>query len=412
MDEPPVADPAAHLRSPGEPTWFDVDLDVISGNVASIRAAIGPDRRLYASLKADAYGYGLERVAEVALASGADALAVGSPTEALRARAMTDVPILAYHSFPPEPGLVRELAKARITMTVVDVASATALAEAGAGTVGCFVKVDAGHQRLGVALDEAVDLLRFVADARQLRLEGVYTHLDTPADRGSGYVRRQYDRFAGMVGAARQAGIDVGIAMAASSGVLAVDADTALDAVDPGRLLYGILQSPSIAVRQAFRSLRTALIQVRVIDPPGPGEADPLRLERPTRIGLVPLGRWHGLHQVCAGVMLVHGRRAPVIGPISIEHTRLDLTDLPEASVGDEVVVIGTQGPSTITVQEAVRATGAFGPVDVTLALAGRVARRYLAQSRPSATRASASRSRVAGGPTSITTDPISPREG
>lgn len=404
---PPLDSP-----SPWEPARFEIDLDVIADNVAAIRVAIGPDRRFFASLKADAYGHGLEEVAQVALASGADALAVGSPAEARRARAITDAPVLVYHSFLPDPSLVRALAEARVTLTVVDRQSASAIAGAGAKVVGCFVKVDAGHQRLGVALDEAIGLLRTVAQDERLRLEGVYTHLDTPADGGRAHVRGQYDRFAGMVAEARGAGIDVGMAMAASSGVLAVDTDTGLDAVEPGRLLYGILPSTGIVVREAFRALRTVLIQVRTLEPPRPGQANPLGITQSTRIGIVPLGRWHGLHQVCAGAMLVRGRRVPLIGPISIEHTRLDLTDVPDAVAGDEVVIVGAQGASAITLAEATRATGAYGPVDVSLALAGRVPRHHLAQSRPRTTLASVATSRAGGGPTSMTTDSMVPGVG
>lgn len=392
-----------------EPGRFEIDLDVVAQNVASIRAAIGPRRRFYASLKADAYGYGLEPIARVALSSGADAIAVGSPAEALRARVITPAPVLVYHSFLPEPTVVRELAGAGIAMTVVDQWSAARLAEAGAATVGCYVKVDAGHQRLGVGLDEAVALLRCVARDDRLRLEGVYTHLDTPATLPADHVRGQFERFTRVIDEARRSGVDVGVVMAASSGVLAVDSGTGLDAVEPGRLLYGILSSPDIPVREAIRALRTVLIQVRTIEPPRPGEANPLGLTGPVRMGIVPLGRWHGLHRVCAGAMLVHGRRVPIIGAVSIEHTRLDLTDVPDAQVGDEVVVIGTQGTASISLAEVTSATGLHGPVDISLALAGRVPRHYLGQSRPSTTRASAATSRAGDGPTSMTTDRIVP---
>lgn len=399
------------MSPPGDPrsSRFEIDLDAIGENVASIRTAIGPRRRFYASLKADAYGHGLEEVAGVALSSGADALAVGSPTDALRVRAITDAPVLLYHSFMPEPATIRALVTAGIVLTVVDHASADMLAGAGAGTVGCFVKVDAGHQRLGVALDEALGLLEHVAQDPRLRLEGVYTHLDTPAGQGASHVFGQYDRFTRVMDGVRRAGIDVGLVMAASSGVLAIGAGAGPDAVEPGRLLYGIVPSPAIAVREAFRALRTTLIQVRTLAPPRPGEANPLGITRPMRLGIVPLGRWHGLHRVCSGVMLVHEQRVPVVGSISIEHARLDLTNLPDAVIGDEAVVIGTQGAASIPLAEVVTAAGLMGPVDVSLALAGRVPRHYLAQSRPSTTRASVTRSRSGAGPTSMTTDRIAP---
>jgi alanine racemase len=80
---------------------------------------------------------------------------------------------------------------------------------------------------------------------------------------------------------------------------------------------------------------------------------------------------------VTAGVVLVRGTRIPIVGPISIEHTRLDLTALPGAEAGDEVVVIGSQGGERITVDDVVKVAGLVGPVDVSLALAGRVPRAY-----------------------------------
>jgi alanine racemase len=352
--------------------------------VRLIRRCIGPAPRFYASLKADAYGFGIEAIATTVLWAGADAIAVGGPEDALAIRRLgVEVPILLYHSGIPDRDRIRSLERAGVTVTVVDSASAEGYARGASRGIDVFVKVDAGLHRLGTTPEAAFDLLDRVSREPRLRLRGVYTHLDAPDNAEEPYLAWQYGAFVAIVERARAAGLPVETALAASSGVLVHGAAMVLDAVDPGRLLYGLgARGRSVAgqlLRPALSALKTQIIQVRTV-PARTVFADlaPFPLRRDTLVGVIPMGRWHGLDRATSGFALVRGRKVPLLGTISIEHCRLDLTGVPEAEAGDEVVVIGTQGHESIALEEVGTATRWISPLDVMLASGGRVDRRYV----------------------------------
>jgi alanine racemase len=369
---------------PTAATRLEVDLDAVAHNVRLLRRCVGPAPRLYASLKADAYGFGLEAIATTALWAGADAVAVGSPDDALRLRRLgVMAPILVYHAGVPDRDRVRALERAGVAVTVVDSASVEGYASGASHRIDVFVKVDAGLHRLGTAPEAALDLLELVSREPRLQLRGIYTHLHAPDDAEQPYLDWQYTEFVSIVERARTAGFPVETAMAASSGVLVHGAGMVLDAVDPGRLLYGLgplgRAVAGQSLRPALSALKTRLIQVRTV-PARTVHADlaPFPLSRDTRVGVIPMGRWQGLDRATSGFVLVRGRRVPLLGTISIEHCRLDLTGVPEAEPGDEVVVIGSQGREAITLEEVGAATRWIAALDVMLATGGRVDRGYI----------------------------------
>jgi alanine racemase len=132
---------------------------------------------------------------------------------------------------------------------------------------------------------------------------------------------------------------------------------TYLNAVDPGRMLYGVAYpgdgARGAALRPALAALKTRLIEVKALEPRARfAEHAPFPVTAPMRLGVMPLGAADGLLQLHAGRVLVRGRFVPILGGPSLEHTRVDLTGVPEAQVGDEVVVIGRQGGAEIPLGE------------------------------------------------------------
>jgi alanine racemase len=128
-----------------------------------------------------------------------------------------------------------------------------------------------------------------------------------------------------------------------------------LNAIDPGRLIYGLPtlhKTHDINVTPVFASLRTHLIQVKPWRREGWPQFAPFDPAGVDRIGVLPMGRGDGLGALHSGEVLVRGRRVRILGPISLEHTRVDLTTVPDAAVGDEVVIIGSQGNDRITLDE------------------------------------------------------------
>jgi alanine racemase len=178
-------------------------------------------------------------------------------------------------------------------------------------------------------------------------------------------VESRLRRFVEVIEEARGSGIVVPVAMAASTSLLVQTRNYVLDAVDVGRFIYG-LAAPASGVKFSELGLRTALISLtsrlvhcKVIERDDLPEAVPGPLRPGMRIGVVPIGFAEGLTSWTCGSALVRGRRVPLVGEPSLEHTRLDLTEIPDAQPADEVVFIGRQGNAEITSEEVLIKQGA-----------------------------------------------------
>lgn len=374
-------------RSPAllRPAWFEIDLDAVAENLATVRRLVGPARRIFAVLKADAYGYGTREVAEVAAAAGADALAFADLADAVWTRRQgAALPILVFPNSLPEAA--GEVIAHGLIPTLTSVDEARAYAACARAPLEVFVKVDVGLGRLGLTPETAVKAIGAIADLAPLRLGGVCTHLHVPADADPAYVDWQFGRFTEVLDALATAGIDPPVKLAASSPLVMQHGHTYLNAVDPGSMLYGVPRSfaapPAVPLRPAFLALKARLIAVKDMPPRERFAAEaPFPASRPVRLGVIPLGAADGLAQLHDGRVLVRGREAPILASPSLEHTRVDLAAVPEAEVGDEVVVIGVQGASEIALA-AVAARHGLSPTGLALAVRERVARVYLAGGR------------------------------
>lgn len=342
------------------PATVTIDLDAIRHNVGVVRGLLGPQTRLYAVVKGDAYGTGIIEAAETLIGAGTDALAVGDLGEAfLVRRRFPAIPILIYGTYLP--GNIADLARGRIWPTLFSAESVRAAVEAGE-PMSVFLEVDCGFGRLGFTETEVAGVLDHLRSHPDIHVKGLYTHLGAVEDAQS--VAVQMARFRETAAQARRSGDPDLELMVASSRVVIGYPDLALDAVNPGRLLYGLLEPPwrdLVDVRPAYRAVSTRLIQVKDLLPGrmlGYGGAH-AESAHPVRAGVAVLGFAAGLPRTMAGAsVLIRGRRASVLGLASMEHLLIDLSPVPEAAVGDEVILIGRQQAQEITGPEFSSAVG------------------------------------------------------
>ena len=367
------------------PSWLEVDLDAARANLTLVRALVGRERRLFAVVKADGYGFGAVAMGRAFLEAGADALAVADAGEGVRLRGSgITAPILVYPSGLPEA--IGEMVAHRLTPTVTALEGARAgAAAAPAAGSGAFVKVDVGLERLGVPAEGAVKVIRAMLELRGFRLAGVCAHPHAPAGADPAYVDWQLARFTAVLDELAAAGVDVPVRLLASTPLMLRFPHTYLNAVDPGRMLYGLAfegDGPRVAaLRPALRALKSRLIEVKPLAPRERfAEQAPFPLSASMRLGVIPLGAADGLLHLHAGRVLVRGRSAPILGGPSLEHTRVDLTELPEARIGDEVAVIGRQGDAEIGLVEVAARQHIAAHVLLTL-LGPRVERVWLSPS-------------------------------
>jgi len=375
----------AERQTIARPNSFEIDLDAVVHNIRALRHRVGRDVLLFAALKANAYGFGVIPVARAALAAGADALAMVDVSDAINLRQLgIDVPILLYGGIPADRELVEALEAHDLMPTLLDLEDARTYSRHATGRLPVFLKFDVGLERMGMAPEDVPAIAAALSGLPKLKLHGAYTHLHVPPNADplatDAYMRRQFRRFSTALEALKRCGHDPRITMAASSAVLMQTNDMNLNAVDPGHLLFGMYpagpRATPLDLRAAFHALKSELIQVKTLSRPESLEMAPFPVRDGMRIGVLPLGIADGMSQLHCGQVLIRGRRVPVLG-VSLEHTRVDLTEV-EAGRGDEVVVIGRQGDEEIRPDEVLTHLGQHVPSALPLAVHQGVPRRYL----------------------------------
>ena len=340
------------------PTWCEIDLAAVTANLATLRAMVGPAVGIFVCLKGDATGCGDLAVGRTVEAAGVAGVAFGNLDRAIAARqAGLRLPILLYPTCLPEDAPCLEQHDLMPTLsTLEDVAKWSARAKA----LKLFLKLDGGGFRAGALPHEAAAVARAVAESNTLHLAGVYGHPLTsygPVD--AGYTNAQIASCVAALQAIATAGIEVPIRMVSSSAIILSNPEADLNAIDPGRLVLGhdfpAVPGRERAWRHALVGLRSRLVMVKSLaDPRGVMPAPFLALRPGMRLGLIPYGWSDGYprRMPAAATALVRGRRVRLLGPTHSELVRVDLTDVPEAELGDEVVLLGRCGDAEITLDE------------------------------------------------------------
>jgi alanine racemase len=329
------------------PNTVEVDVRAIVSNTRIVRRLVGPGVTVFAAVKGNGYGLGISEVSKALLAGGADGFTLADPQDALRIRrGGIGSPILLYGGIAPSRDTVRALEGLDLMCTVTDLSSAQAYSDLAATPLRVFAKIDVGLERLGTYAERGVDFVKGVSDLPGLSLQGVYTHVHNSSDMS--YLDWQLDRFDHLLADLEAARIHVPLRMAESSASVGLKNRQRLNAVDPGHLLYGILPAGRsdlpVGLRPALRALKTQVIQVKSIERSAFRDQAPIPVRDGMRIGIIPIGRGDGLHRLSAGHVLIRNQLVPIVGRLSLEHARIDLTDVPDAKAGDEVLIIDGSG--------------------------------------------------------------------
>jgi len=367
------------------PTTLEIDLGAAAANVRAVRRLVGPARKIFAVVKADGYGHGAAEMGAAFLENGADALGVADLGEGLRLRRRgITAPILVYPNSLPDAARVT-IANG-LTPTLVDLDGARAYSEAATAACDVFVKVDVGLERLGVPAEQAVKVIAAMMELPHLRLAGLCAHPHDSEGRDPAYAEWQLGRFTTVVDELEARGIPVPVRLFAASPFLLKFPQTYLNAVDPGRMLYGITfpgETSPMPLAPTFRALTSRVVTVKELAPRERfADKAPFPVTAPMRLGVIPMGSADGLNWLHAGRVLVRGRSVPIVSAPSLEHTRVDLTTVPAAAIGDEVVIIGRQGESEITMAEVAKRHG-LGLHHVATTVGPRVTRVYFVDGAP-----------------------------
>ncbi len=343
------------------PVWAEVDLDAVRANVRALRALVAP-ATVCAVVKADGYGHGAVEVSRAALSAGAASLAVALVEEGVQLReAGIDAPVLVLSE--PVPAAADTVVEHRLTPVVYTPNGIDALAKAATSRhldqpLGVHLKVDTGMHRVGCDPADAVGLAAQVVDRAELQLAGVCTHFAVADEPGNDYTAEQRREFERVLDAIRAQGMSTGIVHACNTaGAIAVPA-ARYDMVRCGIGIYGLAPAPELAGAVDLvpaLSVKARVSHVQTL-PAGARLSYGLRYETPapTRVATVPIGYADGVPRELAhngGAVLIAGRRHPIAGTVTMDQLMVDVGD-EHVEVGDEVVLIGTQGSERITAAE------------------------------------------------------------
>ncbi|MEW6264388.1 MAG: alanine racemase [Thermodesulfobacteriota bacterium] len=337
-----------------------VDLAALAHNLGQVRKLVGPDVRVMAMVKADGYGHGVARVGKHLTENGADALGVMDLHEAALLRdAGVKAPVYILAGLTPEQAL--EIVDLDLTPFVYDPGLAKVMDEAARRRnrkIKVQLKIDTGMHRLGWLYTQAHSFLETAAGLKNLEVEGLATHFAEADLKDSAFIQEQLERFRTAIALGRSLGLALPLNDAANSAATLTLPQAYFQMVRPGLMLYGDWPAGHMKAKADLRpamSLTSRIIQIKTV--PAGGTVSYGRTwtaSRATLLATTPLGYIHGYNRLLSnkGWALIRGRRAPVLGRVCMNLTMFDVTDIPGAAVGDEVLLLGRRGEEIITGQD------------------------------------------------------------
>ncbi|HWA07892.1 MAG TPA: alanine racemase [Opitutaceae bacterium] len=343
--------------------WAEIDLAALERNLKLIRASLPPGMRYVAVVKADAYGHGLHHVAARLMHAGADLFAVANVAEAAALRELgPGWPVLVLSPLlPEEDHFLPDYDLAATVSCEEEVMRFNAVGQASGRPISIHLKIDTGMGRLGVWHTEAPALYQKIMSAPHLRLAGVFTHFASPDDNPA-FTDEQRRRFLEALRLCRGLKThELFVHADNSAGIETMTPATGpFNAVRVGLLQFGILPHPHSLLAQvhaeAAFSFRTRVGLVKKL-PGGTSISygSTYVLGRDSLVAILCAGYADGIPRAVSNRahVLIHGRRCPVLGRVTMDQTIVDVTDVPDpVTCGDEVVLVGRQLDAEITITE------------------------------------------------------------
>jgi len=372
------------------PAWVEINLDHIVHNVNQFRQLAAPETQIMAVVKADGYGHGAAVVGKTALASGAESLAVAFVEEGIYLRqAGIDAPILLLGY--TDPVQFATLIKYNLTPTVFDFPTAAEFSKqalAAGAVLPLHLKVDTGMGRVGLLPTEAAAVTEQIAGLPALKIEGLFTHLASAEDEDQSYTEEQLNKFNQIIETLKAKNINFPLIHAANSAAALNLPGARYNLIRLGLALYGhypaaALSKCGITLKPAL-TFKSRLVMVKKL-PPGSciSYGCTYKTAATELIATVPVGYADGYSRLLSnkGEVLIRGIRVPVVGRVCMDHLMVNVTHIPGAQRGDEVVLYGSQGAEQIPVEEAAAKIGTVN-YELLCAVDKRVSRFYYRDSR------------------------------
>lgn len=350
--------------------YLRIDLDRICENTKKIIEKVGTATKVMPVVKADAYGHGAIEVTKALSEIGTYGFAVATVGEALALRrAGITKPILILDFVFPNQ--FETIIRNDIMLTVFQYGIAKSLNEAAkqmGTTAHIHLKVDTGMGRIGyIPNDESIEEIRRISELSNIEIDGIFTHFACADSADKTSMNTQLERFRNFVSKLELLGINIPTKHVCNSAAIVDMQDNFLNMVRSGIITYGLYPSDevnkaSLDVKPAME-LHSVVINVKTIN-----KGDTVSYgstyvaEKPTVIATIPVGYADGYPRQLSnkGCVLIHGKRAKIVGRVCMDQFMVDVTDIPDVLIGDNVTLVGKDGDEFISCEEIGEISGRF----------------------------------------------------
>lgn len=367
--------------------YAEIDLDAIEENIEHMKANIAPSTEIIAVIKADGYGHGavpIARMIEEKDYLWGFAVATAQEAYELREHRIHKPILILGYTFEEE---YETFVKQKIRPVVFQYEMAKAMSDAAVklgGTITVHLAVDTGMTRIGFPdRRESLEVIQKIQALPGLEIEGVFTHFARADEADKSAALGQLKRYLGFVEMLRKEGVYIPLEHCSNSAGILEIPQANLDAVRAGIAMYGIYPSGevsrlSVPLKPAM-SLKSHIVYMKDVEPGvAVSYGGTYVTKRRTRIATIPVGYGDGYPRSLSnlGYVLIHGKRAPILGRVCMDQFMVDVTDIPEARVLDEVVLMGSSQDAFLGVEKLGELSGRF-PYEFVCCIGKRVPRIY-----------------------------------
>lgn len=368
--------------------WAQIDLDAAAHNMRQIRKHVGPDVKIAAVVKANAYGHGSVELAKTFAENGADCFAVYSLDEAVELRRYAHIDKEIFILGHTDARRTEELLTYDIEPAVFNLKNAEFFSQEAqrlGKTLRVHIAVDTGMSRVGFQVNEfSVSEIKAIAALPNIEIRGMFTHFAVSDIKDKTFTREQYGHFRWMCKRMEEEGIHIALRHCCNSAAALELPEYYCDMVRPGIIMYGCEPSPDVDIKpydlRPVMSLRCCIAHVKLIDA-GATVSYGRHYTAPSRrkIATLPVGYADGYSRILSGKVdvLYHGHRVPQVGAICMDQCMIDVSGEANVHAGDEVVLFGRQGDSFIPIEEIAAACGTIN-YEIMCDISRRVPRVYM----------------------------------
>ncbi len=368
-------------------TWAEIDLDAVRHNYRVIKSK-ATCQKIMAIIKADAYGHGAIQIAHVLVREGVYAFGVATSDEAIELRqAGITQPILILGVIFPED--YHRIIENNITCTIGNTESALKLSDT-AQSMGkiahIHIKLDTGMGRIGFVCGEddnkISEEIKEIYNMPYISTDGIFSHMARADEADKSFALGQLCKFDRMCKLLEDKGVNTGIKHIANSASILELPETHKDMVRSGIITYGLDPSDQVGESElkSVMTLKTRVTQIKIIEKDTPlSYGGKYTARKGQKIATISIGYADGFSRMLSdkAYVLVNGRKAPVRGTVCMDQCMIDVTKIENIKIGDEVIIFGSDGNNTISVDSVALLLGTIN-YEVVCSVTRRVPRAYI----------------------------------